>query len=433
MKTLNLLLAATALSVSGASHAQAWSLDSCITYAHEHNIQVRQRGVDRLTAEYGVTEAKDRFLPQLSGYASQSFDFGRGLTSENTYANRNTKSLSLGANLNLPLFQGLQAIRTLDYAKINLQAAVEQVEAAKDDITLNIMAQYLQVLYNREIVTVARDQAELSQAELERRRQLLDAGKIAELDVLQAEAQLAADNLTAVNAENDLRLSLTDLAQTLQLPYSDSFDVLPLDDEPGILPSVQTVYSNALAYNHGVRAADRSVEAARANVRVAKSGYLPTLSFSAGLGSNWYAVSGFDNPAFGHQMRDNFAKRIGFSLNVPIFDAFGTRNQVRRARAAQLTAELNSDDVRTRLYNDISSAYVRAVAARNKFDSSASAVRSTEAAFHAMEEKYNYGRATATEFNETKTAWFRARSEQIQARYESLLRARILAFYNRTL
>lgn len=433
MKNIRLYIAVAALGCAAAAQAEAWSLDSCISYAVQHNIQVRQRGVERLNAEYAVTEAKDRFLPQVSGYASQSFDFGRGLTSENTYANRNTKSLSLGASLSLPLFQGLQAVRTLAYARINLLAAVEQVEAAKDDITLNIMAQYLQVLYNREIMNIARDQATLSEGELERRRQLFQAGKIAELDVLQAEAQLASDRLTAVNAENDLRLSLTDLAQTLQLQYSEDFDVLPLDDKPGVLPSIQTVYDNALAYNHGMRAADRNVEAARANVKVAKSGYLPTLSFSAGIGSNWYAVSGYDNPSFGRQMRDNFAKRLGFSLNIPIFDAFSTRNSVRRARAAEVNAQLSRDDVRTRLYNDISSAYVRAVAARNKYTSSEVAVRSAEAAFHAMEEKYNYGRATATEYNETKTAWFRSRSEQVQALYESLLRERILDFYNRTL
>lgn len=418
---------------STAASAAAWSLDSCISYALEHNINVRRSALDCVNAEYGVTEAKDRFLPTIYGSASQNFAFGRGLTADNTYANRNTQSFGVQAGLSLPIFQGLAGVRRLDYAKASLKAIVEQHEATKDDVTLNIISQYLQALYTAEMVDVAADQATLSRTELERRRALFEAGKIAELDVLEAEAQLARDELTCVTAANDRDLALVAMARLLQLSgaEADSFNVMPLDDNNLILPPVDEVYANALAGNHGLRAAELNVRAAERNVSLSRTGYMPTLSFSAGLGTNYYKVGGIPGDTFGHQMRDNFNKTLGFSLNIPIFDAFSTRNSVRRAKVQQINAELQLDDARSQLYQNIRQAHSQAVAALRKCESGEVAERSSLAALKAMQEKYNYGRANATEFEQAKSAWFRTRADLVQARYESILRIRIVDFYNR--
>ncbi len=428
MRVLSVIAIASLAAVS--ARAEAWSLDSCIAYAHEHNISVRQRAVDCMTAEYGVVEAKDRFLPTVAGGVSQNFAFGRGLTGDNTYANRNTQSFGAQVGLSLPVFQGLAGVRRLDYAKASLRAMLEQYEAMKDDVTLNVIGQYLQVLYNGEMLGVAADQVHLSQVELERRRELLAAGKIAELDVLEAEAQLARDRLSEVNAANDRELALVALARMLQIESLDGFDILPVAEAEAPLPDVDAVYANALASNHGIRAAELNVRAAERNVSLSRTGYMPTLSLNAGLGSNYYRVSGIPGDTFGHQMRDNFNKTIGFSLNVPIFDAFSTRNSVRRAKASQISAELQLDDARSLLWQNIRQAHSQAVAARRKCESGAVAERASRAALEAMQEKYNYGRANATEYEQARSAWFRTRAELVQARYESILRTRIVEFYN---
>ncbi len=430
MKAIITAFAAVALSVPAFAQGGAWSLDSCISYAHAHNINVRRSAVDCLTAEYGVVEAKDRFLPTLSAGASQNFSFGRGLTGDNTYANRNTQSFGVNVGLNMPVFQGLAGVRRLDYAKAGLRSMLEQHEAVKDDVTLNVISQYLQVLYCREMLDVASDQVKLSETELGRRRELLAAGKIAELDVLEAEAQLSRDELTLVTAENDHMLALVAMTRLLQLENAEGFDVLPVDDAELPLPAVEDVYANALGSNHGVRAAALNVKAAERYVSLSRTGYMPTLSFNAGLGTNYYKVSGVPGEGFGSQMRDNFSKSLGFTLSVPLFDAFGTRNSVRRAKASQITAELQLDDARSQLYQNIRQAHSQAVAARRKCASGEVAARSSRAALDAMQEKYNYGRANATEFEQAKSAWFRARAELVQARYESMLRTRIVDFYN---
>ena len=181
--------------------------------------------------ELSVTEAKDRFLPTLSAGANQSWDFGRGLTSENTYANRNTSMFGWNANLSLPLFQGLSAVRQLKYAHANLKMLTEQKEAAKDEVTLSVISYYLQALYSREMLAVNEEKARLSKVQLERQRTLLEAGKVPEVDVIQAEAQVANDELSVVTAGNDYQLALIDLAKVLELEDVENFEILPLPDE----------------------------------------------------------------------------------------------------------------------------------------------------------------------------------------------------------
>lgn len=421
---------AAAAFLCGAATAQAqWSLDSCINYANANSIAVKQRIVQARNAEQGVVEAKDAFLPTAQAGAQQSFDFGRGLTSQNTYANRNTSQFGWNVGVSVPLFQGLSAKRQLDVSRTNLQKALEEVEAAKDDLTLNVLAQYLQVLYANEMAQMAHERVALSQAELQRRRVMVAAGKVAELDLLEAESQVASDSLSALNADNDRALAHLSLAELIQLPYTPQFSILPLDGEGGILPSANDVYNNALAINHGVRAAQYDVKAAEQNVSLARSGYLPRLSMSAGLGSGWYGVSGMDNAGFGQQMRTNFSRNIGFTLSIPLFDAFATRNRERRARAATVSAELTLDNTRTQLYNAIVRAHSMAQAANGRVAQGTLTCRAAEAAFQGVATKYNLGRANATEYDRARRSWFEARTSLIQARYESILRARILAFY----
>lgn len=417
--------------IGGAAQTTAWSLGDCVAYAIDHNIDVKRQALQATQGELSVTEAKDRFLPQVSGYASQNFSFGRGLTADNTYANRNTQSLSAGAQLSLPIFQGLSAVRRLDYAKTDLRALVEQAEATKDDVELNVIGQYLQALYTAEMVQVARVRLDISRSELLRRNSLLEAGKIPELDIYQAQAQVSQDELYLVNCANDSAIAMLDLRQLLNLPAEEPFAIEALPDTLMPLLNPDDVFANALANNHAMRAGRLQVDAAEKNVSLAKTGYIPTLSFNAGIGSNYYTMSGVKSEGFGPQMRHNFAKQIGFSLSVPLFDAFGTRNSVRRARLQADNVRLQLDDSRQRLYKSIMTAYTQATAAHKKRDAAFVAVESAQKAFEAMKIKYDNGKANATEYEKSRSDYTSSLAESVQARYEAHLRARILTFYNR--
>ncbi len=411
--------------------AKTWTLDECIDYAIDTNVQVLKSRADITGGQIEVTAAKDAFLPNVSAGASQSWSFGRGLTSENIYANRNTSQSGWQVGAELPLFQGLAAKRRLDQSRTDLRALVLSLDKVCDDLTLNVISAYLQVLYTRELTTVAELQRDLSASEVVRRRELLDAGRIPELDLIEAQSQLAQDELTVVTTDNDATLALLDLKLLLNLPAESDFDISALGDDDILIPDAETVYTNALAHNSSMLLARANIESARAAIKVAQTGYIPTLSFSTSVGSQYYTVSGMPNESFGRQMRDNFNTYVGFSLRIPIFDAFSTRNNIRRAHNRLTTAQLDLEDASNNLYKAINQAYYQAVSADKKVIAGAVAVEATRAAFDAMSAKYDYGRATATEYDQAKTNYIRATSEHLQARYEQLLRSRILAFYNR--
>lgn len=430
MKTPIAIIAALVAGASVAS-ADTWTIDSCISYAVSHNLTVKSRQLEARSGELDVTAAKDRFLPQLGASASQSFSYGRGLTSENTYTNRNTSNFNWGVSLSLPLFDGLANVRQLKYAKANLRVMVEELESAKDDITLNVISAYLQVLYAGEMCNVAAEQLRLSEVEQTRREQLLEAGKIPELDLVEARSQVAQDRYSLASAENDRQLALVDLAQLLELPGIDGFDVAPIDENSLGICSADDVYRQALNNNHSILAGRRRIEAADRNISLAKSSYLPSLSFNAGIGSSYYTVGGFDNESFNQQMRHNFNKSLGFSLSIPIFDAFSSRNSVRRAKIQKISAELQYEDAERSLYKSIQQAYYQATGADEKRKAAEVSESATRRAFEAMQEKYDFGRANATEFEQARSAYIKAKSQAVQAKYESILRRRILAFYNK--
>lgn len=425
-----MILLAAALSVAAGASAREWTLDECIERAVTHNITVQQRRLDQVNAENSVTEAKDGFLPTLSAGAAQSWNFGRGLTADNTYANRNTSSFGWQVGLNVPLFQGLQNVRQVAYAKANLASAMEGFEAAKDDVTLRVISQYLQVLYCGELVEVAKSQADMAYNLLGSQQARLEQGKIPEADMLDARSQLAQSEMQLTTAQNDLMLARLDLIQLLRLEEAPAdFTVVSLSGGEPVIDDPQAVYDRALNFNHTVGSVRSQITSADRAVKVAQTGWIPRLSFNAGLSSNYYTLGGVHAEGFGAQMKHNFSQSVGFSLSVPIFDALSTRNSVRRARVQHTVAMLNYESATDELYKTVNQAYYQAVGARERLHSAEAASEATGAAMNAMLEKYTLGRATSTDYDSARTAWVKAEADRLQAKYELQLRARILAFY----
>ncbi len=429
MNILKTTIIAIAAATAFTGHADVWSLDSCMAYAINHNISVQASRLQVMNGELSITEAKDRFLPSLRGSASQSFNFGRGLTADNTYADRNTSNFQWNVSLDLPLFQGLSEYRQLKLAKSDLQRLLYEHEAAKDNVTLNVISQYLQVLYAKEVLESSKSKLELSSFEVSRQKALVEAGKVPEADLLDAEAQMAQDQLQVVTSENDVRIALVELANLLQLPTSVGFDVRPINEGEPIIPTADAVYDAAMVHNNSILASRQGITVADNQISLAKTGYIPTLGFGSSIGSSYYTVNGLKSESFRFQMSHNLSTYVGFSLSIPIFDAFGTRNNVRKAKLQKISAELELDRQSTELYKTIQLAYYQAKGARDRYFSSQETLEKTEASFKATQEKYNLGRATPTEFEQAKNNLYRTEVNSIQAHYEYLLRHRILIFY----
>ncbi|MBR1400835.1 MAG: TolC family protein [Prevotella sp.] len=411
---------------------QPWSLKQCIDYAVEHNLQIKQRDIARQQREVDVNTAKNSRLPDLNASASENFSFGRGLTAENTYTNQNTSSTSFSLGTSVPLFTGFRIPRTLELNQLNLQAAIADLEKAKNDIRVQVAQAYVQILYSKELCDVAIRQIEIDSMQVYRLQQLIKNGKASGTELAQQEATLAQSRLTATQANNDYRLNLLALSQLLELPSPEGFSIeIPtgLRWNATQLVSPEVIYQEAVMQKPEVRAELLRLEGTEKNIAIAKSASLPSLSFQAGVGSNYYKVSRMPADGFFKQLDNNFSQYVGLNLSIPIFSRFEVRNQVKNARLNQLTQQLQLDNVKKNLYKEIQQAYYNAVASQAKYESSEEAKRSNEESFRLMSAKYEYGKANITEFNEAKNSLMKAESDLLRAKYEYIYEHAILNFY----
>jgi outer membrane protein len=415
-------------------HVQAqetWDLQRCISHAIEHNLSIKQKEAARDQSKVELNTAQWSRLPNLNGNVGQSFNFGRALQADNTYGNRNTRNANFSLGTNIPLFTGMQIPNNIALSKLNLKAATEDLAKAKEDISIQVASYFLQVLFNEELMKVARSQVKLSQEQLNKKVAFFKNGKASEAEVLEAKSRLAQDELSVVQAENNYQLALLDLSQLLELPSPDNFriSVPDIQDYSADLTLPEEVYAQALMNKPAIKAAQYRLQGAKKSIRIAQSAYYPQLSFGAGIGTNYYHLSGIENASFGTQWRENMNKYLQVSLNVPIFNRFQTRNRVKSARIQHTALSWQLEESKKALYKEIQQAYYNALAAESKYKSSQSASESAEASFQLMSEKYANGKASATEYNEMRTAWMKTLSDGIQAKYEFVYRSKILDFY----
>ena len=430
--TISFLLGSLAAS---AQELKEWTLRQCIDYALANNITVKQQDVTRRQNEVELSTARNSRLPNLSASASQNWSFGRGLTSENTYSNQNTSSTSLSLGTSVPLFTGFRIPRTIELNKLNLEAATADLDKARDDVSVQVAQAYVQILYDLELCDVAQRQIDIDSMQVERLREMYRTGKASGVEVAQQEATLAQSRLTLTQADNDYRMALLSLAQLLELSTPEGFAIVRPDTasiaiaDAAALPLPDEVFQEALAFKPEVKAESLRLKGSEVNIKLAQSALWPTLSFSAGLGSNYYTTSGIKTASFASQMRNNFSQYIGLSLNIPIFNRFETRNSIRTARLNRESQQLQLDNVKKNLYKEIQQAYYNAVAAKAQYESSAEATRSNKAAFDLTAAKYEYGKASITEFNEAKNNWLKAESDLARAKYEYMYGTSLIDFY----
>lgn len=417
---------------AGVSAQQKWNLQQCISHAQAHNVQLKQQAQVVQNQEINLNSARNNRLPGIDASASQSFNFGRGLTIENTYVNRNTLSTSFSANASMSVYDGGQITRNIQVQKLQLEASLADLTRAQENLSLQVASAYLEVLFQEELLGVARQQCQLSQSQADRIKKLLDAGKAAESEWADAKALVAADEMSATQAENNYRLSLLTLSQLLELPSPEGFSVvkpeLPAAADV-VLPLPDAIMAEAVGIKPEIKAGEYRVKGAERNILLAKTGYYPKLSLGAGLGTSYYKTSGYETTSFGRQMRENFNRYIGLSLSVPVFNRLQTRNQIRSARVQLYTQQLALEQTRKDIYKEIQQAYYNAMAAQRQCLSALAAEEASQASFALTATKYENGQSTATEFQEAKTRLAKAQSDGLQARYSFFFRTKILDFY----
>jgi outer membrane protein len=412
-----------------------WTLRQCVDYAVENNIDLRQQLLKVKNAEIDLSTTKNSRLPDLTASVGQDFSFGRSTLGDNTSQSVNSTRTSFGVSSSTPIFTGFRIPNQTKADQLTLFSVTEGLKKAKENLELQVVSLYLDVLFKKEILKAYQEQVEYSYQQVERTKILFESGKIPASQLYDINAQLAKDELNVTMAVNDLDLSLLNLSQALNLPQTENFDI----EEPNlgdviynnissVIPPDQ-VYNLALGIKPHVKEAEYKLQSSEKLLKVAQSGYWPTLSLGLGYSTSYRTVSGQDTPSFGKQIKDYGSEYISLSLSIPIFNRFQTRNQVRSARLNIENETLALDNVKLALYKEIQQAYQSATAAQAKYSSTAKAYDAADESFKYAQERYEIGKSTVFEFNEAKTKLLTSRSEQIQAKYDFLFRSKILDFY----
>lgn len=438
-RTIYLIACAAFLSAAQGRAQQPekiWTLEECIQYAIEHNIDLKQRVQEQKNAEVELHTSKYSWLPSVNASMGENFGFGRSTAKDGTIVDENSSNTSFNVQLSMPLFDGLKIPNDIAAKKLNLQASFETLNKAKEDLAVNVASYYLQVLYNKELQRIARLQVELSAEQVTKTEAMVNAGKLPLSQLYDIKAQLAKDEVTLTEADNNVKLALLDLSQSLELERLADFDIQTPEirdavaEYMGSILPPDDIYDHAVTFKPQIKEQQYLLESQKKMLKVAQSEFYPKLNFGAGYSTGYY--SSYKGLSFSDQLDRNGQKTIGFNLTIPLFNRFQIRNSVRSARIGIHTRELMVENTKKALYKEIQQAYYNATAAQEKYTASDKSVLATKEAFHYAQERYDAGKSTVFEFNEAKTKYAQSLAEQAQAKYNFIFRAKILDFYNGT-
>ncbi|HNV53348.1 MAG TPA: TolC family protein, partial [Tenuifilaceae bacterium] len=338
-----------------------WDLNNCINYALENNIQVKQKKLSVTSNELDLSEDKSAWLPSLNASVSENLSNSKDKTNADSWAASNGTSFSLTASM--PIYQGGTIKNNIRKSQLSVEQANVEVEITQKSIILSIVQAYLDVLYTKESVDYYGEVVLASQKQVERSKDLFNAGSIVRKDLAQMEAQLASDNYSLTVARNNLTSRTTDLKQLLEIPVADTFAVsfpeVQVIDSLASFPSKLEAINAAISIMPEIRNSQVNNQIAEVNFRITKSGYLPSLSLNAGYSTDYSSsLSG----GFSNQLSNNQLQKVGLTLNVPIFNRFSTKTSVQQSKIGMEQARLSALETEKNLQQQVETIYQDAVA-----------------------------------------------------------------------
>ena len=419
---------------------QSWTLDSCISYAQQQSYSVIRANMAVKNAEIAERSARVAMTPSVNAGIGENLSFGLVEGVNNVRENRTQSTTSFNASVSMPLFTGLRITNQIKRTVVELQAALAEVESAKENVELNVITYYLQAMYSREMQSVQQQQLTLSEQLLERTRVLVAEGRKSESELYEVEAQVAQNRQALTEAQNSYRLAVVDLCQLINYKDVEGFYnaqctmhnvQFETQNIASLLPTPDVVFAQAVRNRPSLEAQRNRVASAELAVKETKADYYPQLNLNASWGTGYYHMFNGNNPAFGNQFVNNGSEVIGLSLNIPIYNRMQVRHAVKRQQIALEEAKLSELELTDRLYKEIQSAYYNALAAKDKYQAAQKSREAGAKVLEFAESKYELGRMSAYEYSEAQTRLYRAEAEETQAKYEYLLRTRILGFYMR--
>ncbi len=465
LKFKSLILFVVLLFCLQAQGQDSWSLQKCIDYALQHNIQARQSDLNAKFAKSTVQQSNMDFLPSLNGNASHNYNYGRTIDQfAGRFVDQRTQTNNFSLSSSFMIFNGFQLVNTRKQSKLEFAAAQKDAEQTRNDVAMTVIAAYLQVLFNQEFTDIAKSNRDATEKQLIRIQHLVSAGALPMGGKLDMEAQLANEELNEVTARNRLEISYIDLTQSMNLDTSEGFKISKpnfTNYQYGLLEiEPRDIYNIALQNQPGIAGSEMRVRSAQTGLALARGSRSPRLSMNGTFGSGYsdaqQRIAGYNSPdsalfgtvfntpiyytpsqgepilektPFNTQIDQNLNRSFGFNLTIPIFNGWASKTSVDRAKINYQRAQLNDELVRDRLYKDIQQAHADAAGALRKYNASAKSVNAMQEAFKYAESKFELGALNALDFLIAKNNLDRAKSDLLQAQYEYIFKTKILDFY----
>lgn len=405
------------------AQTNSWDLQTCLDYAKQNNITLNSLRLNTSSAEQDLILSRSAVLPNLSASLSPSLTHVKSLDNNSDFS----PSFNTSASSSIVLFNGGYLKNDIRQKDLLVKVAGLDLQAAENDITLQITQAYLNILLAKENIVYVQDVVATSEAQLQQEQQFYNAGTVARKDLVQIQAQLANDRYTLVTAQNAHRQNILTLKQILQLPTDTAFEVVEPDTLMATaLAPLKEVQQFALANRPEVKSSELSMEAAQLDMQKARAGYLPVLSAGASLGSNFANNTYY---SYVRQLDNNFYQQIGITLSVPIFSRRANRVNEERARLGVGQAGLTLRNTRTVLSQAIEQAYINVENAQAQYDAAVEQMRYTQESYRIANEQLKIGAANTVEVLQQKNLYVQSLQSYIQAKYSAALYIRIYDFY----
>lgn len=453
------------------SPQNAWTLQECVAYAIENNIQVKQGNLNVEMEKANLTQSKANLLPSLNGGTSYSYNVGRSVNPfTNIIVDQPVSAHNASLSSSFTLFNGFQKVNTIKRNQLSLEASKYNSEDIQNDITLQVITAYMNILLNNELLENASLRLITTDMQLERTSRLVEAGSLPESSVLEIQAQKANDELEIINAQNNIAIAKLNLKQLLQFPASEAIEIIVPDvgtpDDTAYPESLSTIYSAAVAIQPDVKAAEARVESAGYDISIAEGNRYPSISASGFLGTSYSSVADdmlpkegspftqvertigylagdptqtvvttqsipteYTENTYWNQLDFNLRRGVQVEMSIPIFNGWQTKTAVSRAKINREIAEFDAVNTKNALRQNIEQAYLDVHAAQKRYAATKKQVAALQEAFRVNEQRFNLGSINSLDYNLAKTNLNVAESDLIQSKYDFVFKTKILDFY----
>lgn len=407
-----------------------WTLQACIDYARQNNIQVRSSRIASQTGLVDMKEARSQLFPSLIFSSSQDWVHQKTEQKNGNFKSQNTYTGSYSLNSGITLYNGGKLTKSVRLQEISARALKYDTEVSENDIEIAVTEIYLQILYANEALKTNLQTLETSKAQLDRSKELYEAGSIAVSDYAQIKAQYSNDRYQVTVAENTLALTRLELKQLLELGLNEPFEVFfPEIDTSKVLvpvPTVAEVYHTALEVMPEVKSNRLSTEAALLQEKIAASDRLPNLSLSVSVNTNHDSQSDY---SFSKQINNRFSENIGINISIPISKNRQVKSAVERARLQTESTKLEERNTEKTLLKTIETLHQEVLSAQSRYLAASNSLKSATLSYRLVQEQFNAGMKNTVELLTEKNNYLSALQEQTQAKYQAVLAIRLLNFY----